>query len=365
MEFKDKLKELRKKANISQAELAQKIYVSRSAVAKWENGLGLPADDSLDALAKFFCVSKSQLIGDKQTELVFVEKNKTVAKQKNYIIIIWCALLVLAIAFFITVPLLLAKWGSETLSDNSKMSKVIDNVEYKLLYCESAPYYEVAGVTDDYTYQDIRLENEFDGVPVTTIGVRAFEKQDIKNIYFNDNLKRVGDSAFLGASIDGVYFNAGLEEIGVYAFRYSYNFTGVEFPSSLKKLEYGAFASSGLESVIMNENLEEIGDFAFAYCANLNHAEINSNAKIGNQAFMHTSLRRITFNKPEVILTDKSFFCNYILYQIEFNGTLAQWNAATAHTYCFEYTDLYIKFAGSREYKIASRDYLTGMWSVS
>ena len=39
MQFNERLKELRLKKGISQAELAKAIFVSRSAVAKWENGL--------------------------------------------------------------------------------------------------------------------------------------------------------------------------------------------------------------------------------------------------------------------------------------------------------------------------------------
>ena len=42
MEFSEKLKELRSEKGISQAKLAADIHISRSAVAKWENGLGLP-----------------------------------------------------------------------------------------------------------------------------------------------------------------------------------------------------------------------------------------------------------------------------------------------------------------------------------
>ena len=50
MDFADKLKHLRGKHGLSQAALAKKIFVSRSAVAKWENGLGLPDDGNLQAL---------------------------------------------------------------------------------------------------------------------------------------------------------------------------------------------------------------------------------------------------------------------------------------------------------------------------
>ena len=48
--FKEKLKELREKKKISQYELANKIFVSRSAVAKWENGLGMPSEESIELL---------------------------------------------------------------------------------------------------------------------------------------------------------------------------------------------------------------------------------------------------------------------------------------------------------------------------
>ena len=54
MEFKDKLKRLRAERGISQQALANAIFVSRSAVAKWENGLGLPSADSCEALSFFY-----------------------------------------------------------------------------------------------------------------------------------------------------------------------------------------------------------------------------------------------------------------------------------------------------------------------
>ena len=50
MEFYDKLKELRAAKGVSQNKLAADIHISRSAVAKWENGLGLPNDESLKLL---------------------------------------------------------------------------------------------------------------------------------------------------------------------------------------------------------------------------------------------------------------------------------------------------------------------------
>ena len=60
--FKDKLRELRLKEGISQYELADKLFVSRSAIAKWENGNGIPSDANLEALCKFFDVSEEWIL---------------------------------------------------------------------------------------------------------------------------------------------------------------------------------------------------------------------------------------------------------------------------------------------------------------
>ena len=64
--FKDKLKELREKENLSQQALADKLFVSRSAVAKWENGNGIPSDVNLEAICKFFDVTEDWLLDRKE-----------------------------------------------------------------------------------------------------------------------------------------------------------------------------------------------------------------------------------------------------------------------------------------------------------
>ena len=86
MEFSEKLKELRMQKGISQAKLAADIHISRSAVAKWENGLGLPNEESLRLLSVYFGVSAEELMPDKSNEEILVSKNKTIAEQKKVII---------------------------------------------------------------------------------------------------------------------------------------------------------------------------------------------------------------------------------------------------------------------------------------
>ena len=62
MAFADKLRQLREEHGLSQAALAKRIFVSRSAVAKWENGLGLPDDGNLQALCDYFHVKEDWLM---------------------------------------------------------------------------------------------------------------------------------------------------------------------------------------------------------------------------------------------------------------------------------------------------------------
>ena len=62
MEFHEKLQALRKQKGLTQEELAQALYVSRTAVSKWESGRGYPNIDSLKVIAAYFSVSMDELL---------------------------------------------------------------------------------------------------------------------------------------------------------------------------------------------------------------------------------------------------------------------------------------------------------------
>ena len=57
MEFNEKLQELRKQKGFTQEELAELLFVSRTAVSKWESGRGYPNIDSLKAISKLFFIA--------------------------------------------------------------------------------------------------------------------------------------------------------------------------------------------------------------------------------------------------------------------------------------------------------------------
>lgn len=67
MTFADKLKDLRKSKNMSQEQLAEKLYVSRQAITKWENGTGLPDIENIVAIGALFSASLDDLLSEEKT----------------------------------------------------------------------------------------------------------------------------------------------------------------------------------------------------------------------------------------------------------------------------------------------------------
>ena len=76
MEFHEKIQELRKKKGLTQEELAASLYVSRTAISKWESGRGYPNIDSLKALAKFFSVTVDDLLSTDEALTIAEEEGK-------------------------------------------------------------------------------------------------------------------------------------------------------------------------------------------------------------------------------------------------------------------------------------------------
>lgn len=63
METKNILSELRKQNNLTQNELAEKVFVTRQAVSKWESGESIPNTETLKLLSKLFDISINTLLG--------------------------------------------------------------------------------------------------------------------------------------------------------------------------------------------------------------------------------------------------------------------------------------------------------------
>lgn len=102
MEFHEKLQALRRQKGITQEELAQALYVSRTAVSKWESGRGYPSIDSLKAIAQFYAVSiDSLLTGGEALSIAEEEKKKRDAQLSRRVF----ALLDLSAVLLFVLPL--------------------------------------------------------------------------------------------------------------------------------------------------------------------------------------------------------------------------------------------------------------------
>ena len=77
MEFHEKLQELRKSRNLTQEELAELIFVSRTAISKWESGRGYPSIESLKQISKFFSVSIDDLLSCEKVLYIAEAENKS------------------------------------------------------------------------------------------------------------------------------------------------------------------------------------------------------------------------------------------------------------------------------------------------
>ncbi len=68
-----RIKELRLSRNISQVELANKLFVSKQSVSNWENDNIMPSIDVLVKIANFFSVSTDYLLGMDNRDFLIIE----------------------------------------------------------------------------------------------------------------------------------------------------------------------------------------------------------------------------------------------------------------------------------------------------
>ena len=81
MTLGEKLKKLRTDKNLTQEELAEILFVSRTAISKWESGRGFPNIESLKAISKYFSVSLDELLSGE--ELIVLAEQEQRQKEKH------------------------------------------------------------------------------------------------------------------------------------------------------------------------------------------------------------------------------------------------------------------------------------------
>ena len=76
MELPEKIQKLRKERGLTQEQFAEQLFVSRTAVSKWETGRGMPSMDSLQMIAKFFGITLDELLDASEVITIAENENK-------------------------------------------------------------------------------------------------------------------------------------------------------------------------------------------------------------------------------------------------------------------------------------------------
>lgn len=99
MELNEKLQQLRKQKNMTQEQIAEHLYVSRTAISKWESGKGYPNIESLKRISKLFAVSIDELLsGD---ELIHIAANENHSNMRKIFGSIYAVLDMMAISLIL------------------------------------------------------------------------------------------------------------------------------------------------------------------------------------------------------------------------------------------------------------------------
>lgn len=106
MKFYEKIKKIRVDNNLTQEEMANKLFVSRSLIAKWEQDRGIPGIDMLNTIATTFNLSVNDLITEEEIKLITLKNNQEVEQNKKHlkltiIISVIAILLLVVISLFI------------------------------------------------------------------------------------------------------------------------------------------------------------------------------------------------------------------------------------------------------------------------
>ena len=125
MEFGEKIQKLRNEKKWTQEQLAEKLYVSRTAVSKWESGKGYPNIESLKVIANLFNKTIDELLSSEEIIDIAKKENTTNIKRTNNLIY---GLLDIISILFIFLPLYAQKTESFVYSVSLMSTNDISNI---------------------------------------------------------------------------------------------------------------------------------------------------------------------------------------------------------------------------------------------
>ena len=153
IDYGEKIKELRKRKNISQEDLAYDLKVSRQSITKWEANLTQPNLESINALCKYFGVKYSYFFddselteeaaaaaddgGEAQTQAEAKDNGKIKTKSKDKRFIICLSLLVVCSVLFVVFAILSVNFGILAFRPNVGYAVVSNFENEKIIFAIS------------------------------------------------------------------------------------------------------------------------------------------------------------------------------------------------------------------------------------
>jgi transcriptional regulator with XRE-family HTH domain len=113
MELKDKIQKIRKENGLTQEQFANALFVTRTAVSKWETGRGVPNIESLKLMANIYKISLDELLN--ANEIIEVAENENKENSRRYSLTIDSVLNICA-TLGLVLPLYKAKFSNTYLS---------------------------------------------------------------------------------------------------------------------------------------------------------------------------------------------------------------------------------------------------------
>lgn len=178
--FVDKLKELRKLNNHTQELLAEKLFVSRSLVAKWEQGRAYPSINELEKITEIYNVEFDELMNKEELKHIYgiVVKNKIRLKRLFMAIV---SLLLIICTTTVTVPFFIQvkEYNQKNIISSHRMTFAYNNIildNGEVIYVdENIPIY-LNDEKINYNNQDVLLDS-FSECDI------EYKTYDIKNGY--------------------------------------------------------------------------------------------------------------------------------------------------------------------------------------
>ena len=144
MEFGEKIQKLRNQNKWTQEQLAEKLYVSRTAISKWESGKGYPSIDLLKDIAKLFNKTIDELLSSEQ--IIDIAKNENISNMKRANNLIYGLLDIISV-LFIFLPLYAQKTENFVYSVSLINTNDINSI-IKILYIVILSILSLLGIVE-------------------------------------------------------------------------------------------------------------------------------------------------------------------------------------------------------------------------